>query len=61
MPLTKEEKNYIVDTVAEIMRAPDKKERIARLRDGVLAAEEGTNTLDDTVYSVIQAIDELYG
>ncbi|MFH2007489.1 MAG: hypothetical protein ABI333_12965 [bacterium] len=61
MPLTEEEKNYIVDTVAEILKAPDKKERIAALRERVLAAQEGTNTLDDAVYSVLQAIDELYG
>ena len=61
MPLTEDEKAYIVDTVAEILKAPDRKERLDALKERVLAGEEGTTSLDDAIYSVLQAIDELYG
>ena len=61
MPLNEDEKTYIVDTVTEILKAPDKKERIEALRERVMSAPEGTSSLDDAVYSVLQAIDELYG
>lgn len=61
MPLSEEEKTYIVNQVAEILGAPDREQRITALRRRVLddAREEG-NLLDDTVYSVVQAILELY-
>jgi hypothetical protein len=61
MPLTEDEKTYIVDTVTEILRAPDKKERIAALRERVMGDAPDKNPLDDAVYSVLQAIEELYG
>ena len=61
MPLTEEEKTYIVDRVTEILKAPDKKERIAALKQQVLEPPEGEhNPLDDAVFSVLQAISELY-
>jgi hypothetical protein len=61
MPLTEQEKTYIVDRVTEILKAPDKKERIAALKQQVLEAPEGAqNPLDDAVFSVLQAISELY-
>ena len=60
MPLTEDEKTYIVDRVTEILKSPDKKDRIAALRDKVMNAPEGEPTLDDAVFSVLQAIEELY-
>ena len=61
MPLTEDEKTYIVDTVAEILRASDKKERIEALREKIMAGRTADDNLDDAVYSVLQAIEELYG
>lgn len=61
MPLNEEEKTFIVNSVTEILKAPDKKERIVALRERVMSAPEGSVSLDDAVYSVVQAIDELYG
>lgn len=61
MPLTADEKSYIVDQVTEILRAPDKKERIDLLRRRVMDESAEANPLDDAVYSVLQAIEELYG
>ncbi len=65
MPLTKEEKDYIVNKVVDILKAPDKKALIAELQEKVLGpdieSEGGKEQLDDAVYAVIQAIEELYG
>ncbi len=66
MPLTEDEKEYIANKVVEILRAPDKAERIEALRKQVLEgppeAEGGASvTLDDAVYAVLEAIEELYG
>lgn len=62
MPLSEEEKQYIVDQVVEILRAPDRKERLAALREQVMRQNRSDDgTLDDAVYSVVQAIEELYG
>ncbi len=62
MPLTESEKDYIVERVTEILRAPDKKARIAALREQVLDPDrEPDEGLDDAVYAVLQAIEELYG
>ncbi|MBD3316188.1 MAG: hypothetical protein GF344_10400 [Chitinivibrionales bacterium] len=65
MAMTKEEKNLIVDKVVAILKAPDKKERIDRLREKVLKEEDSSDTKEtnynDVVYSVVQAIEELYG
>ncbi len=61
MPLSEEEKTYIVNQVVEILGAPDREQRITALRQRVLdGAAEESNLLDDTVYSVVQAILELY-
>jgi len=62
MPLTDAEKAYIVDQVVEVLRAPDRKERLAALRERVLHRDAGEpSSLDEAVYSVLQAIDEIYG
>ena len=65
MPLTKEEKDYIVNRVVDILKAPDKKTLLAELRDKVLNrnddSEKDEEQLDEAVYAVIQAIEELYG
>lgn len=62
MALTEEEKAYIVERAVEIIRAPDRKERIAALRSQVLSEDAGKRIdLDDAVYSVLQALEELYG
>jgi hypothetical protein len=65
MPLTKEEKDYIVNQVVDILKAPNKKALISELRERVLGRDnEGEGEkgqLDDAVYAVIQAIEELYG
>ena len=62
MPLSEEEKQYVVDAVVEILRSPDKQERIAELRARVMDdSSETHNILDDAVYSMLQAIEELYG
>ena len=62
MPLTDTEKEYIANKVVEILRAPDKAEQIAALREQVLEADAGDEvSLDDAVYAVLEAIEELYG
>lgn len=62
MPLTEAEKDYIVEKVTEILRSADKKDRIAALREQVLGSSpDEDRRLDEAVYSVLQAIDELYG
>lgn len=61
MPLTEEEKNYVVDKVVEIMRAPDREKRLEELRKQCLNREGDDVSLDDAAYSVLQAIEELYG
>ncbi len=65
MPLSEKEKAYIVDKVVELLGATDKKEQIAALRDRVMKAADDTDgddmSLDDAVYSLVQAIEELYG
>lgn len=59
MPLSEEEKSYIVDMVVEILSAPDRGERIAALRQKVLEESGERNELDDAVYAVVQAVEEL--
>ena len=65
MPLTKEEKEYIVNHVVEILKDPNKKTLLAELRHKVLnrndESEREEEQLDEAVYAVIQAIEELYG
>ncbi|MGA1840697.1 MAG: hypothetical protein ACMUIU_08745 [bacterium] len=66
MPLTKEEKDYIVNQVVDILKAPNKKILISELRKKVLSKEDNAGEgekgqLDDAVYAVLQAIEELYG
>ena len=62
MPLTKVEKDYIVDKVTEILKSPDKKARLDALREQVMGGEDGEGeSLDAAAYSVLQAIEELYG
>jgi hypothetical protein len=61
MPLSEEEKSYIVDRVVEILSAPNRAERIAALRQQVLEEGGERNELDDAVYAVVQAVEELQG
>jgi len=64
MPLTSEEKNYIVDKVVGILKSPEKEQLITELRQKIFAAGNDNSEageLDEVIYSVIQAIDELYG
>ena len=65
MPLTQEEKDYIVNRVVAILKAPDKKTLLAELRDKVLnqnnQSESDEEQLDEAVYAVLEAIEELYG
>jgi len=66
MPLTKEEKDYIVNKVVDILKATNKKTLISELREKVLSKEDNASEgekgqLDDAVYAVLQAIEELYG
>lgn len=62
MPLSEEQKNYIVEKAIEILRAPDKKERIDMLKEQVMSQDESSDefNLDDAVYSVVVALEELY-
>lgn len=62
MPLTETEKNEIVDKVVEILRSPDKDAQLETLRQKVLGeGKDGQVSVDDAAYSVLQAIEELYG
>ena len=65
MPLTKKEKDYIVNRVVDILKDPNKKTLLTELRDKVLNgnndSENAEEQLDEAVYAVIQAIEELYG
>ena len=62
MPLSEDQKTYIVNKATEILRAPDKKEQIAALREKVMSESSGDEfNTDDAVYSVLQALEDLYG
>ena len=62
MPLSEEDKNYIVEKAVQILKAPDRKEQIAALRSKVMSEQaERSIDLDDAIYSVLQAMEELYG
>jgi hypothetical protein len=63
MSLTEQEKSYIVEQVLQILRSPNKDEQLQALRDKVISdhPEGDRQELDTAVYSVIQAIEELYG
>ena len=62
MPLSEEQKNYIVEKAIEILRAPDKKTRIEALKEQVMSQDDSNDALnlDDAVYSVVVALEELY-
>lgn len=64
MPLTQEEKEKIVNRVVTILQSPEKEQLITELKTSVLnsdSPDDGEYQMDDVVYSVIQAIEELYG
>lgn len=62
MPLTEEQKKYIVDNAVEILQSPDREKRMTELRDKVMNAQGKTEIdQDDALYSVLQALEELYG
>ncbi len=64
MSISKEEKENIANRVVEILRSPRKQELIDQLRQRVFSAErenrEGEE-IEDVVYAVLQALEELYG
>lgn len=63
MALTEAQKAAVVDRAVEILRAPDRKERIAALREKVLARNDRVDEADDddALYAVLQALEEIYG
>ena len=64
MSISKKEKENIANRVVEILRSPRKQELIDQLRQRVFSAErenrEGEE-IEDVVYAVLQALEELYG
>ncbi len=62
MGLTSEDRDYVVDQAVAILKAPDRPERLRVLRERVLAPEQGQGAepLDEAVYAVVQALEELY-
>lgn len=66
MPLSEEQKSAIVERAVAILRAPDREAQMEALRQKVMAerpgsAEESPFDPDDALYSVLQALEELYG
>ena len=64
MSISKEEKETIANRVVEILRSPRKKELIDELRQWVFGAErenQDGEEIEDVVYAVLQALEELYG
>ena len=64
MSISKEEKETIANRVVEILRSPRKKELIDELRQRVFSAErenQDGEEIEDVVYAVLQALEELYG
>jgi hypothetical protein len=62
--MSKEDTERIANRVVEILRSPDKKERIEDLRQRVLSEprnEAEGDEFEDVVYAVLQALEELYG
>ena len=64
MSISKEEKEKIANRVVEILRSPRKQELIDQLRKRVFSAERENREeeeIEDVVYAVLQALEELYG
>ncbi|MBN2736952.1 MAG: hypothetical protein JXR70_08235 [Spirochaetales bacterium] len=63
MPLNKEEKDYIVNKVVEILKSPLKDKLIENLKTRVFnnKSDDDEETSEEVIYAVIQAIDEIYG
>ena len=64
MSISKEEKETIANRVVEILRSPRKTELIDELRQRVFGAERENRDgeeIEDVVYAVLQALEELYG
>ena len=64
MSISKEEKETIANRVVEILRSPRKQELIDELRQRVFGAErenQDGEEIEDVVYAVLQALEELYG
>lgn len=62
MTLKEDQKNYIVEKAVEILQSPDKKARMEALREKVMGQSDSSEefNLDDAVYSVLVALEELY-
>jgi hypothetical protein len=64
MAMSKGDKERIANRVVEILRSPRKKELIDELRQQVFASpgdETESDEIEDVVYAVLQALEELYG
>ena len=64
MGLKKEDKEYIVNRIVEILKSSRKSELIAELGKKVMSEGENTDSneqeFDSVIYSVLLAIEELY-
>ena len=64
MAISKEKKEAIANRVVEILRSPRKEQLIAELREKVFSEErdeQSSEELEDVIYAVLQALEELYG
>jgi len=64
MSLSKKKKEQIANRVVEILRSPRKEELIAELREKVFSEERDerrSEEIEDVIYAVLQALEELYG
>ena len=64
MPLSEQQKTEVVERAVEILRSPDRQARMDALRDKVMSADPPPDgaafDLDDALYSVLQALAEIY-
>ena len=64
MSISKKKKEQIANRVVEILRSPRKEELIAELRKKVFSEERDERRreeIEDVIYAVLQALEELYG
>ena len=64
MGLKKQEKEYIVNKIVDILKSSRKSELIEELRKKVMSESKNTGSndldFDSVIYSVILAVEELY-
>ena len=64
MSISEKKKEQIANRVVEILRSPRKEELIAELRKKVFSeVRDGRRSeeIEDVIYAVLQALEELYG